>query len=63
MSAARALVEMAAECGGATAHDGGEHFDVLPAEPRRLRSKKPCPAARIRSATSSGGRLIYCVLW
>ena len=33
MPAAGALIEMTAECGGATAHNGQQHFDVLPAEP------------------------------
>ena len=33
MPAAGALIEMTAECGGATARNGQQHFDVLPAEP------------------------------
>ena len=33
MSAAGALIEMTTECGGATARDGQQHFDVLPTEP------------------------------
>jgi hypothetical protein len=33
MSAAGALVEMAAECGGPTPRNGQQHFDVLPTEP------------------------------
>ena len=33
MPAAGAFIEMAAECGGATAHNGPQHFDMLPAEP------------------------------
>jgi len=33
MPAAGALVEMTAECGGATPHHGQEHFDMLPADP------------------------------
>ena len=33
MSAARALIEMSAERGGATPRNGQEHFDVLPADP------------------------------
>src|SRR5258708_40029792 len=33
MSAAGALIEMAAKCGGATPRDGQQHFDVLPADP------------------------------
>jgi hypothetical protein len=30
---AGALIEMTTECGGATARNGQQHFDVLPAEP------------------------------
>jgi hypothetical protein len=33
MSAAGALIEMTAECGGATPANGQQHFDVLPPEP------------------------------
>src|SRR5580700_4261158 len=33
MTAASALIEMTAECGGATARNGQQHFAVLPAEP------------------------------
>src|SRR3984893_17997703 len=33
MSAAGALIEMTAECGGTTPANGQQHFDVLPAEP------------------------------
>src|SRR5712692_10030223 len=33
MPAAGALIEMPAECGGATPCNGQQHFDVLPAEP------------------------------
>src|SRR5271169_5483342 len=33
MSAAGALIEMTAECGGATPPNGPQHFDVLPTEP------------------------------
>src|SRR5712691_3976722 len=33
MPAAGALIEMTAECGGATARNGQQHFEVLPAEP------------------------------
>ena len=52
-----ALIEMPAQGGGATACDGSQHREVLPQ--RRLRSMKTRPAARTRSATSSGGRFIY----
>src|SRR5713101_7121782 len=33
MPTAGALIEMTAECGGATARNGQQYFDVLPAEP------------------------------
>jgi len=33
MSAARALIEMSAERGGATPRNGQQHFDMLPADP------------------------------
>ena len=33
MSAAGALIEMTAECGGATPRNGQQHFDMLPTEP------------------------------
>ena len=33
MSAAGALVEMTAECGGTTPLNGQQHFDMLPTEP------------------------------
>ncbi len=33
MPAAGAFIEMTAECGGATARNGQQHFDMLPAEP------------------------------
>jgi len=33
MPAARALIEVTAECGGTTARNGQQHFDMLPADP------------------------------
>src|SRR6516162_6034274 len=33
MSTAGALIDMAAECGGATGSNGPQHFDVFPADP------------------------------
>src|SRR5882724_2394052 len=33
IAAAVVFIEMAAECGGATARNGQQHFDMLPAEP------------------------------
>src|ERR1700730_2717499 len=38
MSAAGALIEMTAECGGTTPRNGQQHFDMLPAEHARLMS-------------------------
>ena len=40
MSAAGALIDMTAESGGATAHNGQQHFDVLPAEPLAISLEK-----------------------
>src|ERR1700681_4423906 len=60
MPAASALIQMPDPCGGATPSDGQQQLDMLPADPHgRLRWRKPAPAARIRSATSRGGRAIY----
>src|ERR1700687_3007601 len=33
MPAASALIQMPAQCGGATPRDGQQHFDMLPADP------------------------------
>jgi len=33
MPAAGALIKMPTECGGATARDGQQHFDMLPGDP------------------------------
>ena len=41
MPAAGALIEMTAECGGATAHNGQQHFDVVPAEPLAISFDAP----------------------
>src|SRR5215469_13440562 len=49
ISAARARIDVTAECGGATACDSQQDLNMCPTE----------PAARIRSATSRGGRVIY----
>ena len=54
-----AFIEMPAQGGGATACDGPQHGDVLPGDPPAACSMKARPAARTRSATSSGGRFIY----
>ncbi len=40
MPAAGALVEMTAECGGTTARNSQQHFDVLPAEPLAISFEK-----------------------
>src|ERR1700688_600876 len=34
MPAASALIQMPAQCGGATPRDGPQHFNVFPADPR-----------------------------
>src|ERR1700680_4968428 len=54
-----ALIEVPAQGSGATARDGAQHLEVLQVIHLRLRSMKVRPAARTRSATSSGGRFIY----
>ena len=59
MSAARALIEMSAERGGATPRNRQEHFDVLPGDPLTASFDEGVSAARTRSATSRGGRSIY----
>jgi hypothetical protein len=33
MPATSAFIEMTAKCGGATARNGQQHFDMLPADP------------------------------
>jgi len=40
MPAASALIEMPSECGGATARNGQQHFDMLPAEPLAIALEK-----------------------
>ena len=40
MPAASALIEMPTECGGTTARNGQQHFDVLPAEPLAISLEK-----------------------
>jgi len=50
---------VATERGRAAAFDGSQHFPMARRRQRRLRSMKPGPAARTRSATSRGGRSIY----
>jgi hypothetical protein len=59
MSAASALIEMAAECGGATPCNGQQHFDMLPGDPLTASFDEGVSRARTRSATSRGGRSIY----
>ena len=60
MSAAGAFIEMSAECSGTTPRNGQQHFDMLPADPLAVSFDECClPRARMRSATSRGGRLIY----
>src|SRR5215469_15426098 len=55
VAAVDALIEMPAQGGGATARNT---LRCCPVIHLRLRSRKVRPAARTRSATSSGGRFI-----
>src|SRR5215471_16778659 len=59
MSTAGALIDMAGQCGGATARNGQQDFDMRPADPPAARQRKATPAVRTRSASSKSGRLIY----
>ena len=45
MSTAGALIDMAAECGGATAHDSEQDLDMGPAEPRSIALDECCACA------------------
>src|SRR3974377_999752 len=45
MPAARALIDMTAECGGTTARNGQQHFDVLPADPLAISFDKSSSCA------------------
>ena len=45
MSATGALIDMAAESGGATARDGQQDFKVGPAEPRTVPLDEVCTCA------------------
>src|SRR5690348_7332592 len=54
VAAVGALIEMPAQGGGATAHDGSQHFDVLPGDP---------PAAAFDEAASRGANQIGHLEW
>ena len=45
MSAAGALIDMAAESGGATACDGEQYLEMGPAEPVTVARDEVCPCA------------------
>jgi hypothetical protein len=45
MPAAGALIDMTAECGGATARNGQQHFGVLPADPLAISFDKSSSCA------------------
>jgi hypothetical protein len=45
MPAARALIDMTAECGGATPRNGQQHFDVLPTDPLAISFDKSSSCA------------------
>ena len=49
-----ALIEMPTQGGGATAHDGSEHFEVLPGDP---------PAAAFDECASRGANQIGHLEW
>ena len=50
MPAASALIQMPAQCGGATPRDGPQHFDMVPAEPVAISFQE----SRSRSADEIG---------
>ena len=53
MSAARALINVTAECGGATARDGQQDLEVGPAEPVTVARDEVCAcAANLRTVKS-----------
>ena len=53
-----ALVAMAAEGGGAATRDGVQHFDMRPVQPAPAPFDEAGAAARMISATSTGGWFI-----
>jgi hypothetical protein len=54
VAAVGALIEMPAQGSGATAHDGSQHFDVLPGDP---------PAASFDEGASCGANQIGHLEW
>jgi hypothetical protein len=58
VSAAGTFIDMAAQSGGATMRNGQQDLDMGPADPLTAALDEAVPAARTRSATSRGGRLI-----
>src|SRR5437870_300757 len=61
MSAAGALIEMTAKCGGATARNGQQHFDVLPADPLAIPLEK-CGSRATDKVGHLEGRPIHLLL-
>src|ERR1700675_3873726 len=59
MPATGALVEMTAQCGGTTAPNGPQHFDVFPAEPVAISFQESSARAADEIGHLRGGRLIY----
>ncbi len=60
MPAAGALIEMPTECGGATPHDGQQHFDMLPANPLAVSFEEGSSRGADEIGLLEGdGRLIY----
>src|SRR6202049_5222850 len=55
MPAARALIDMTAECGGATPRNGQQHFDMLPADPLAISFDKSSSCASGERGHLNGG--------
>ena len=55
VAAVGALIEMPAQGGGATAHDGSQHFDVLPGDPPADSPKALSAFATLASSPTGGG--------
>jgi hypothetical protein len=55
MSTAGALIDMAAECGGAAARDGQQDLDMGPTDPVAVALDESCSCDVDRSAGSKSG--------
>jgi len=58
-AAAGALIEMTAQCGGATPPNGQQHFDMLPTEPVAISFDESSSRSTDEIGQLEGGRLIY----